>query len=78
MLNVALHTYRTAHVAHECVLQLVLRVLQGHRCKFEERDVMLSRVFAQEFKERCSGGEELPQLFHNGKQLGVGEVWAGG
>eukprot|EP00730_Choanoeca_flexa_P012122 TRINITY_DN3357_c0_g1_i1.p1 TRINITY_DN3357_c0_g1~~TRINITY_DN3357_c0_g1_i1.p1 ORF type:complete len:634 (+),score=127.20 TRINITY_DN3357_c0_g1_i1:93-1994(+) len=50
--------------------QMVLRVLQGHRFKYEERDVMLSKAFANEVKERCPDPTVLPQLFHNGKRLG--------
>eukprot|EP00045_Choanoeca_perplexa_P004049 m.35150 g.35150 ORF g.35150 m.35150 type:complete len:539 (-) comp12370_c0_seq1:1077-2693(-) len=54
--------------------QMVLRLLQGHRCKYEERDVMLSRAFASEVKERCPATETLPQLFLNGKRIGGAET----
>jgi glutaredoxin len=52
-------------------LQRALRILQNYRCKFEERDVMLSRQFQTELRERCPKSNTVPQVFLNGAYLGV-------
>lgn len=46
------------------------QILDNHRVRYEERDVVLSREVRQQLQERLPNST-VPQVFLNGKHLGV-------
>jgi glutaredoxin len=49
----------------------IRKILQRARVAFEERDIALDSKFNKELLARIPGAPKVPQLFLNGKHVGV-------
>ena len=58
------------HDTHVHRFQSVRKILQRLRVTFEERDVQLSKDYAEQLRERLPGSL-VPQVFFNGRHIGV-------
>jgi len=56
------------------MMPLFRAILNQHLIRFDERDIYINPAFKKELHDRMNGSIEVPQLFINGKKLGVSQV----